>query len=76
MRWSDQQLRAIFRKSGGQCGVCGKCHKMGGYRRYWEVDHRVPISLGGGDGLDNLSVCCVGCNRRKGDRVHVLDALD
>jgi 5-methylcytosine-specific restriction endonuclease McrA len=31
-----------------------------------EVDHKVPISRGGGNDLDNLIAACMDCNRRKG----------
>lgn len=76
MRWSDQQLQEIFEKSDGRCNVCSAGHRMGGYGRYWEVDHRYPVSRGGSDDIENLSVCCVGCNREKSDSVHILDALE
>ena len=74
MSWSQRDLQAIFQKSGGQCGVCGAPHQMGGYPRYWEVDHIYPVSRGGSYSIDNLSVCCVACNRDKSDRVHIMDA--
>lgn len=31
------------------------------------VDHIVPRSRGGADGLDNLQLLCVGCNKKAGD---------
>jgi hypothetical protein len=30
------------------------------------MDHRIPLSRGGGADLDNLALCCGGCNRAKG----------
>jgi 5-methylcytosine-specific restriction endonuclease McrA len=43
--------------------------------RKWEatgvlltVDHIVPISRGGKNGLYNLQVCCSQCNRNKGNQ--------
>jgi 5-methylcytosine-specific restriction endonuclease McrA len=32
----------------------------------WEIDHKVPISLGGSNRLSNLVLSCAECNRRKG----------
>ncbi len=32
------------------------------------VDHRVPVSRGGTDHLENLQLLCPHCNRIKGDR--------
>ena len=33
-----------------------------------QVDHVVPLSLGGSDDLHNLVLCCGPCNARKGAR--------
>jgi hypothetical protein len=33
-----------------------------------EVDHIVPLSLGGSNDMDNLQALCVPCNRGKGNR--------
>ena len=75
MSYSRQQLQAIFQKTDGRCGVCGCQHVMAGYPRDWEVDHIYPVSRGGNDDIDNLQVCCVECNRDKGDGVHIVDAV-
>lgn len=32
------------------------------------LDHKIPVSKGGPDTLDNLTVCCRRCNSRKGAR--------
>lgn len=42
------------------CGRSGRGVKL-------EVDHRVPISKGGSDSLDNLQTLCFECNRGKRD---------
>jgi hypothetical protein len=45
-------------------GICEHC----GATSDLEVDHVVPISLGGSDDRDNLQCLCLMCNRRKGNR--------
>jgi HNH endonuclease len=46
--------------------LCEFCHadERWQYVRF-TVDHVLPISLGGGDSLDNLTLACFHCNRRK-----------
>lgn len=36
--------------------------------RMLELDHIIPVSMGGDDSLDNLVVLCNDCNRRKWNR--------
>ncbi len=42
---------------------CLNCHS----KKQLTVDHIVPVSLGGGDGVDNLQTLCKTCNERKGN---------
>ncbi len=37
-------------------------------KRRATVDHRIPCSRGGNDGIDNLALACWGCNNRKRER--------
>jgi len=72
VRYGDEQLTDIFEKSFGNCAYCDKQlawtnYGRDGYRGAWEVDHRIPLSRGGTDHLNNLSAACVDCNRAKGD---------
>lgn len=75
MRWSNPlnsgRRRGIFpwrlknkllRAQGGRCAYCGRVH----HRRYLEIDHKYPVSRGGGDEIDNLQLLCNPCNMRKG----------
>ncbi len=41
----------------------------------WEIDHKVPVALGGGDDLDNLQPLQWENNRRKGDTYPRLKSL-
>ena len=43
------------------CQYCGSSGNL-------TLDHIVPKSKGGGDSWENIVVCCVRCNNRKGDK--------
>lgn len=42
--------------------TCSYCESAGGRL---ECDHRIPVSRGGSDSLDNLTTSCFACNRAK-----------
>ena len=52
---------------GKQEGICAGCRVTFLFRNF-TVDHIVPRSKGGHDGLDNLQLLCGACNNTKGDR--------
>lgn len=54
----------LYGKQGGHCNGCKEHFQM----RHLEVDHFIPRSRGGGDGIENLQLLCGSCNRIKGDR--------
>ena len=45
------------------CAKCGRKLRKGDA----DIDHILPQSYGGGDGLDNLQCLCKHCNRSKQD---------
>lgn len=49
----------VFRRDGHACAVCGDRHEL-------QLDHVIPVSLGGSSEPQNLEVLCGPCNRRKG----------
>ena len=53
---------ALFRAQKGRCSYCGRTHRI----RYLEIDHKFPLSRGGGNQIDNLQLLCTPCNMRKG----------
>lgn len=46
----------------GRCSYCGRVHRI----RYLEIDHKLPVSRGGGNEFGNLQLLCTRCNMRKG----------
>jgi 5-methylcytosine-specific restriction endonuclease McrA len=60
----------------GRCAYCGRSSKL-------TVDHRIPVSAGGTNTIDNILPACPRCNSRKHDRTEdefrillVLDEMD
>lgn len=59
------QLRYdVLAKSGGVCVACG----VSAQQRALEVDHIVPVSMGGPTNISNLQALCYKCNVQKKDR--------
>ena len=55
--------REIYERDGGACRMCDKPlpNAPGGF----QIDHIVPISLGGPDIPANVQLACPSCNRKK-----------
>lgn len=49
----------VFKRDRYRCRICGQSGVM------LEVDHKLPVALGGSDALDNLQTLCFDCNRGK-----------
>ena len=49
---------ALVEQYGGRCAYCGESGAL-------EADHRVPLSRGGGNTIDNILPACRVCNARK-----------
>jgi 5-methylcytosine-specific restriction enzyme A len=53
----------IFERAGGLCHICNG--RIDGTRERWDVEHVVPLQLGGDDHGDNLQPAHVGCHAGK-----------
>lgn len=56
------QRQAIRMRDGNRCILCSSKESL-------EVDHIVPVCLGGTNDSDNLQTLCKKCNRKKGGNV-------
>lgn len=56
----------IMERDGFRCCICGRTAK----ETKLEVDHKIPVSKGGTDSLDNLWTLCIDCNRGKSDLIY------
>lgn len=52
------EYRAVMRRAGYICEVCGT-------HAAEQVDHIVPLHLGGGDHIDNKQAICLHCHKIK-----------
>lgn len=66
LRRLDARRARRNRADGARCFYCGLPFEgAGGLRR--TVDHRIPRTGGGSEGLPNLVFACHACNQRKAD---------
>ena len=56
--------RNVFVRDGYRCQYCGATR----HARELNLDHVKPLAHGGATTWENVVCCCIGCNRRKGDR--------
>jgi 5-methylcytosine-specific restriction endonuclease McrA len=65
---SDGYTRTeIYQRDNGACTYCGIALE---YKPYgFEIDHIVPIALGGPDTRANVQLACRSCNRKKATRL-------
>ena len=66
LRLTRNQIQAGITAQGNRCPLCGNALFQGDDV---EVDHIIPISLGGEDSLDNIQIVHWICNREKGNEV-------
>ena len=63
--WAET-CRLVTERARGRCEYCRMSQEL--QRVTFHVDHVVPTSGGGQDGLENLALACGQCNLHKSDR--------
>lgn len=58
-----KQRKEIYRKTEGHCYLCGEFVDFDSF----EIEHKIPVSKGGSDELDNVWCACAQCNTIKHD---------
>jgi hypothetical protein len=67
-----QELRdAVERRARGACEYCALPQDVSVVRH--QVDHIIGRQHQGSDDLDNLCLCCIRCNRKKGPNIASVD---
>lgn len=52
----------LYKQQDGRCSYCKVQFEL----PYFDIDHKLPIVIGGTDHVNNLQLLCGPCNRRKG----------
>jgi len=65
--WQTRSFRAkVSRKTNDACFYCGSL------REDWTLEHLIPRSLGGRNGIKNVFRCCGPCNSRRGSSPEIV----
>jgi 5-methylcytosine-specific restriction protein A len=65
---ATRERLALFLAANGRCQRCGWILAPG---TRWDVDHVIPLALGGRDQPDNMQVLCPPCHGGKTHRIDV-----
>lgn len=57
----NELFMTIGNRDGFHCGACGANKKL-------QIDHVIPVSVGGTSDIANLQLLCGSCNSKKGDK--------
>lgn len=60
-KFSDYEKKTVYAKADGKCALCGKPVKF----KKMTVDHKIPLSQGGTNAMENLQLSCRSCNLMK-----------
>lgn len=57
----DALFLAVGKRDGFHCGACKATKNL-------QLDHVIPVSVGGSSDVENLQLLCGSCNSKKGDK--------
>lgn len=61
--WTSRRKLAVFEAHAGRCHICGG--KIDGTREAWELEHIIPIAMGGEDDETNAAPAHASCHKGK-----------
>lgn len=61
--WTPLRRMRLFDAHGGICHICGR--EIDGVREGFEVEHLIPLAMGGDDDESNCAPAHVACHREK-----------
>jgi 5-methylcytosine-specific restriction protein A len=61
--WTARRRLALFEAHKGVCHICGE--KIDGTRETWEIEHVIPLAMGGADDESNCRPAHARCHRPK-----------
>ena len=67
--FTADELNALFEQQEGFCFYCGKL-LFGSFETAFHVEHKVPLSRGGSNNIDNIALSCAKCNLSKHTKTH------
>lgn len=72
--WTTLQRAQIFLLHKGQCHLCP--HKIDGGKERWDLEHIIPLAMGGKDEIENLAPAHVDCHKdkTKSDKANIAKA--
>lgn len=66
-RYTEVEIKLLFEKQEGKCFYCGDLI-YSSFDKELHVDHKVPLSRGGVNSIENIALACSKCNLRKYDK--------
>ena len=63
------ELNALFKRQEGCCFYCGDL-LYSSFDKAIHIDHKIPISRGGKNDIENIALSCAACNMSKHTKTH------
>jgi hypothetical protein len=63
---TDEVIKAVLEKYNNCCVYCGE-----NVSEKFHIDHKLPLSRGGGNEIENLALSCPDCNYKKNNKTDI-----